>query len=206
MIDLYTVPTANGQKVQIMLEETGLAYTPHLVDLHAGAHRQASFLSLNPFARVPAIVDHAGPGGDVAVGESLAILVYLAEKSGQFLPTDVVERSQTLQWLSAISSNIGPLFRGEFMFTNIVPGKLQPAIDHFVGEAKKAFAMVDAHLATSAFLVGDTYTIADMSAYPVAATSSKRLPDGLAPYPHIRRWAADIGPRPAVQRGMKLFA
>ena len=205
MIDLYTVPTSNGQKVHIMLEETGLAYTPHLVDLHAGVHRQAAFLKLNPFARVPAIVDHDGPG-DVSVGESLAILVYLAEKSGQFLPTDVVGRSQTLQWLSAISSNIGPLFRGEFMFTNIVPGKLQPAIDHFVGEAKKAFAMLEAHLATSAFLVGAGYTIADMSAYPVAATSSKRLPDGLAPYPHIRRWAADIGSRPAVQRGMKLFA
>lgn len=205
MIDLYSVPTSNGQKVHILLEETGLPYTPHLIDLKAGVHRQAAFQKINPYARAPAIVDHDATS-DVAVSESLAILVYLAEKTGRFLPQDALGRCQTFQWLSAISANIAPLFRGEYMFTNIVPGKIQPAIDYFVGEAEKALAMLDRHLADRSFFVGDTYTIADISAYPVAATSGKRLPQGLAPYANIRRWAEVIAQRPAVQRGMNLFA
>jgi GST-like protein len=204
MIDLYTVPTANGQKVQIMLEETGLAYTPHLVDLHAGAHRQEPFLRLNPFARVPVIVDR--DSGDFAVGETLAILVYLAEKCGRFLPQDTRGRAEVLQWLSGISANIGPLFRGLFMFTSIVPGRIEPAIAYFRGEAEKAFAMLDRHLADRAYLVGDAYTVADISAYPVAVTSAKSLPAGLAPYANLRRWVDRIAERPAVARGMALFA
>ena len=203
MIDLYTVPTANGQKVQILLEETGLDYTPHLVDLSAGVHRQAPFLSMNPFGRVPAIVDRGA--GDLAVGETLAILMYLAEKAERFLPKDTRGRSEVLQWLSAISANIGPLFRGIFMFTSVVPGKIEPAIGYFRGEAEKAFAMLDRSLADRTWLVGDEYTIADISAYPVAVTSGKNLPQGLAPYPNVARWAERIGARPAVQRGMKLF-
>ena len=203
MIDLYSVPTGNGQKVHILLEETGLAYTPHLVDLYGGVHRQEPFLQLNPFGRVPAIVDRAA--GDLAVGESLAILMYLAEKSGQFLPQDTRGRTQVLQWLSAISANIVPLFRGIFMFSNVVPGKIEPAIAYFRGEAEKALAMLDRALADRTWLVGDAYTIADISAYPAAANATNYLPQGLTPYPNIARWAERIAARPAVQRGMKLF-
>jgi len=204
MIDLYTVPTANGQKIHIMLEETGVAYTPHLMDLYGGQHRTPEFRKLNPFARVPVIVDHDGPGGDFVVCETTAILRYLARKTQQFLPTDPRQHSEVDQWLSFINTNIGPLFRGEYMFANVVP--VRGAVDYFVNEAEKAFAVLNEFLAVRTFFVGETYTIADMNAYPVAATSSQRLPKGLEPYPNIRRWADSIATRPAVQRGMKLFA
>jgi GST-like protein len=206
MIDLYTVPTTNGQKVHIMLEECGLVYQPHLINLPGGEHRTPEFKALNPFTRVPIIVDHDAPGGDFVVCETIAILEYLADKTGQFIPTDVRQRSEVQQWLSFIATNIGPMFRGEFMFANIVPGKLQGAIDYFVGEGEKAFEVLNTYLAGRSYFVAETYTIADMNAYPVAVTSSKRLPNGLKPYPNIQRWADQVGARPAVQRGMALFA
>jgi GST-like protein len=206
MIDLYTVATANGQKIHIMLEEVGLAYTPHLMDLYGGQHRTPEFRKLNPFARVPVIVDHDAPGGggDFVVCETTAILRYLARKANMFRPEDPRLRSEVDQWLSFINTNIGPLFRGEFMFANVVP--VRGAVDYFVGEAEKAFAILNEFLATRTYFVGETYTIADINAYPVAATSSKRLPKGLEPYPHIQRWADNIAKRPGVQRGMQLFA
>jgi glutathione S-transferase len=205
MIDLYTVPTANGQKIHIMLEEVGLPYTPHLVDLYKGEHRTPEFRKLNPFARVPIIIDRNGPGGgDFAVCEGSAILRYLAEKTDQFLPTDSRIRSEVDQWLSFINANVGPLFRGEFMFTAMAPNP--EAVTYFVAEAEKAFGVLNEFLATRTYFVGEVYTIADINAYPVAAVSSKRLPKGLEPYPHVRRWADNIATRPAVQRGMALFA
>jgi glutathione S-transferase len=205
MIDLYTVPTANGQKVHIMLEECGLAYTPHLMDLFGGEHRSPEFRKLNPFSRVPVIVDHDGPDGEFVVCETVAILTYLAEKSGQFMPTGARGRSEVTQWLSFVATNIGPLFRGEFMFANVIPGQIRGAVEYFVSEADKALGVLNEVLSTRTYLVAETYSIADINAYPVAATSSKRLPKGLEPYPHIRRWAETIAARPAVARGMKLF-
>ncbi|MBL8645604.1 MAG: glutathione S-transferase family protein [Rhodospirillaceae bacterium] len=205
MIDLYTVPTANGQKIHIMLEEAGLAYTPHLMDLTGGQHRTPEFRKLNPFARVPVIVDHDGPGNsDFVVCETTAILRYLARKAGLFRPDDLRQRTQVDQWLSFINTNIGPLFRGEFMFASVVP--VRGAVDYFVAEAEKALGILNEFLADKTYFVGEAYSIADINAYPVAATSSKRLPKGLEPYPHLQRWAENIATRPAVQRGMKLFA
>jgi GSH-dependent disulfide-bond oxidoreductase len=206
MIDLYTVPTANGQKVHIMLEECDLPYQPHLINLHGGQHRTPEFRKLNPFTRVPVIVDHEAPGGDFAVCETIAILEYLADKTGRFMPTDARQRSEVQQWLSFVATNVGPMFRGEFMFNNIVPGKIRGAIDYYVAESEKALTVLNDVLEGRTYFVGESYTIADMNAYPVAATSSKRLPTGLAPYPHIQRWAERIAARPAVQRGMALFA
>lgn len=204
MIDLYTVPTANGQKIHVMLEECGLPYTPHLVDLKGGQHRTPEFRKLNPFARVPVIIDHDAPGGgDFVVCETTAILRYLGRKSGLFIPADVRQRSQMDQWMAFINTNIGPLFRGEFMFANVVP--VRGAVEYFVGEAEKAFEILNEFLSTRTYFVGETYTLADINAYPVAATSSKRLPKQLEPYPHLRRWADLIAKRPAVQRGMSLF-
>ncbi len=203
MIDLYSVPTANGQKAHIMLEECGLPYTPHLVDLKGGAHRQADFLKLNPNARVPVIVDH--DAGGFVVGESLAILTYLAEKSGKLLPKDAKGRSNVLQWLSAVASNMGPLFRGVFVFSHVVPGKHDDAIAYFKGEIDKAYAMLDKELATRAYLAGDEYTIADISAYPNVVTTAFMAPRGIEPFANLQKWAAKIGERPAVQRGLKLF-
>jgi glutathione S-transferase len=176
------------------------------MDLYGGAHKTPEFRKLNPFGRVPVIVDHDAPGGELVVCETIAILHYLADKTGRFMPADPRQRSEVQQWLSFIATNVGPLFRGEFMFANVVPGKIRGAVDYFIGEAEKAFAVLNEYLSGRVYLVGDTYTIADINAYPVAATSSQRLPQGLAPYPHIRRWAERIGERTAVQRGMALFA
>ena len=206
MIDLYTVPTANGQKVHIMLEECELPYTPHLMNLFGGEHRTPEFRKMNPFARVPVIVDHDAPGGDFAVCETTAILDYLAVKSGRFMPNDPRAQSEVRQWLSFIATNIGPLFRGEFMFANIVPGQIRGAVEYFVAEAQKAFGILNDYLADKHYFVGDAYTIADINAYPVAVTSSQRLPEGLKPYPNIQLWVDRVAVRPAVQRGMALFA
>ena len=207
MIQLYSVFTANGQKVHIMLEECELEYSAVAVDLHGGAHRTPEFRALNPFARVPVIIDHKGPNGEpIVVCETTAILDYLAHKSGKFLPTDQRGRTEVAQWLSFIAANVGPVMRGEFMFTSVVPGKLQPAIDYFTSEAVKSFGVIDAYLADHEYLAADQYTIADINAYPVAATSSKRLPDGIEPFANIKRWMAAIGERPGVQRGMAVLA
>ncbi|MDX2223744.1 MAG: glutathione S-transferase family protein [Rhodospirillaceae bacterium] len=207
MIDLYSVFTANGQKIHIMLEECDLEYTAHAVDLHGGAHRTPEFRKLNPFARVPVLVDDDGTGGaPVVVSETLAILDYLAAKAGRLMPADARGRADVMQWLASIAANVGPVFRGEFMFTAVVPGKIQPAIDYFKAEAAKALAMIDDHLRDREYLVAGQYTVADISAYPVAATSAKRLPDGVAPYANIRRWMEAISRRPAVQRGMAVLA
>ncbi len=203
MIDLYSVPTGNGQKVHIMLEECGLAYTPHLVDLKGGAHRQADFLRMNPNSRVPVIVDH--DAGGFAVSESSAILTYLAEKSGKFMPTDLKGRTIVQQWLSAVASNMGPLFRGVFVFSHVVQGKHDETINYFKGEIDKAYAMLDKELATRPYLAGDEYTIADISAFPNVVTTAFMSPRGIDPYPNLQKWAAKIGERPAVQRGLKLF-
>jgi GST-like protein len=207
MIDLYSVFTANGQKIHIMLEECDLEYTAHAVDLHGGAHRAPDFRKLNPFARVPVLVDDDGPdGAPVAVSETLAILDYLAGKTGRFMPADLRGRADVMQWLSFISANVGPVFRGEFMFTAVVPGMIQPAIDYFKAEAVKALQVIDDHLRDREFLAAGQYTVADISAYPVAATSAKRLPEGIAPFANIRRWMEGIARRPAVRRGMAVLA
>ncbi|MCB2107732.1 MAG: glutathione S-transferase C-terminal domain-containing protein [Rhodobacteraceae bacterium] len=206
MIQLYSVFTANGQKVHVMLEECELEYSAMAVDLVGGAHRTPEFRSLNPFARVPIIIDEQGPDGNpITVCETIAILEYLSAKTGRFMPSSARGRVEVAQWLSFITSNVGPLFRGIFMFSNIVPGKIQPAIEHFQTEAKKAFAVLDAYLADHEFLAANEYTIADINAYPVAATSSKSIARGLEPYTNIRRWADSIAKRAAVQRGMKVL-
>lgn len=189
-----------------MLEECALPYAPHLMNLYGGEHRTPEFRQLNPFSRVPVIVDHSATGGDFAVCETTAILQYLADKTGKFIPTDPRLRSEVQQWLSFIATNVGPLFRGEYMFANVVPGKISGAVDYFVGEAEKAFAVLNEYLAERNYFVGDMYTIADINAYPVAATSSQRLSSGLKNYPHIQRWADRIAERPAVKRAMALFA
>ena len=205
MIEFFGYPTSNCQKVAIALEELAFAYVPHRVDLRAGVHRSSSFREMNPIARVPVIIDHDGPEGDIVVAESLAILVYLAEKAGRLIPLDIAGRSRALQWLSSIASNINPIFRAEDLFSNKMPVKFQPGIDHYIGEGEKALAMLDGYLADRRFMVDDAYSIVDISAYTVAATSAMRLPRGLDNCPNLARWSAEIGRREAVIRGMTLF-
>jgi GST-like protein len=206
MIDLYSVPTANGQRVHIMLEETGLSYQPHLVDLYGGKHLESDYLEKNPFGRVPAMVDNNGPNGEViTIFEGHAILYYLAEKSGKFYPQDLGVRTQIHMWMSAVSSNLGPAFSAQFCFTTRAPERSEVAIERYISEARRGLQALELRLAGRDCIAGDECTIADILAYPVAATSAPRLDGGLEPYSNIMRWAEAIGSRDAVKRGMDLF-
>lgn len=206
MIDLYSVPTANGQRVHIMLEEAGLAYTPHFIDLPGGDHLKPEFLEKNPIGRAPAIVDNDGPGGQpLTVFEGHAILYYLAQKSQQFYPDDLAVRTQIHTWIAAVSCNLGPAFAAQFWFTTLAPERSDLAIDRYVAEAHRGLLALESHLSDRTFIAGDEYTIADIHAYPVAATSAARLDGKLDPYPNIQRWAEGISGREAVKRGMALF-
>lgn len=206
MIDLYSVPTANGQRVHIMLEETELPYTPHLVDLVGGKHLEPDFLAKNPFGRAPAIVDRDGPNGkEICVYEGHAILFYLAAKSGKFYSDDLAIQAEIHTWMSAISANLSPAFAAQFWFTTLAPEPSQVALDRAISEAHRGLKALDQHLEGRDYVAGESYTIADIHAYPVAATSASRLEGGLEPYPSIERWMSAIGERDAVQRGMTVL-
>lgn len=207
MIDLYSVPTANGQRVHIMLEETELAYTPHVVDLPGGGHLAEDFRKKNPFGRVPALIDNDGPDGKpVTLFEGHAILFYLAEKAGMFYPSDLATQAEIHMWMGAISANIAPAFSAQFWFTVIAPDGGEAALERAISEAHRGLAALEAHLEGRDYIAGGEYTIADIHAYPVAATSAARLEGGLDGYPNIQRWADGIAKRPAVQRGMAVLA
>ena len=207
MIDLYSVPTANGQRVHIMLEETGLPYTAHVVDLPGGGHLAEDFRQKNPFGRVPALIDHDAPSGDsITLFEGHAILFYLAEKAGMFYPRDLATQAEVHMWMGAISANIAPAFSAQFWFTVIAPEGGEAALKRALSEAHRGLAALDVHLEGRDFIAGEEYTIADIHAYPVAATSAARLDGGLDGYAHIQKWAEGIAKRPGVQRGMKVLA
>ncbi len=206
MIDLYSVPTANGQRVHIMLEETGLPYTAHMVDLVGGQHLKPDFIKKNPFGRAPVLVDHDGPNGEeITVFEGHGMLFYLAEKSGQFYPQDLAVRAEIHTWMSAISSNLSPAFAAQFWFTAIAPEPSQVALDRAVSEAHRGLTAIESHLKNREFMAGDEYTIADIHTYPVAATSASRLEGGLEKYPEIARWMMGISQRDGVARGMRVL-
>ncbi len=202
MIDLYTVATANGQKASIMLEEVGLPYRTHVIDLMKGQHKSPDYLAINPVGKVPAIIDHDTGGDPVTVFETPAILIYLAEKTGMLMPSDPAARAQMFIWFSVICAGVSPAFTGQFIFGTMAPEKIPYAIQYFDGEVARFLTALDGRLAKADYLAGDAYSIADVIAYPVAATSVPRLKDGIAPYPNLKRWADLVAQRPAVQRGM----
>ncbi len=203
MIDLYTAANApNAQKVSIMLEEAALPYALHALDFAANEHRSAAYLAVNPNGKVPAIVDREGPDGvPLTLTESGAILVYLAEKSGRLLARDGAARACTLQWLMFQMSAIGPTFHDGYYFLALAPERMPGAIDYFMAEITRVLGVLDARLATTAYLAGD-YSIADVATYPwIAAATGGGVP-GIEKLASLRRWFADVGGRPAVQRGM----
>lgn len=205
-IQLYSLPTANGQKVHIALEELGLSYEPRFVDMAAGEHRAGWYLELNPFGRAPLIVDPGGPGGaPIIVAETTAILLYLAEKCGRLMPTDPAERIEVVQWLSMIAANLGPAFRGEFHFGHKPHARNDDAKAYFTAEAHAGLAALERRLTGRAYLVGEAFTVADIQCFPVLATSAERLDSGLGGYPNLVRYRDSLAARPAVQRGMALF-
>lgn len=199
MIDLYTAATPNGHKVSIALEELGLPYRMHVLDLGAKEQKQAWFLAINPNGRIPAIVDRDAE--DFAVFESGAILIYLAEKTGRLMPPDPQGRSRVLQWLMFQMGGIGPMMGQANVFFRYFPEKIAPAIDRYQGEVRRLFRVLDHHLAGREFLAGD-YSIADIANWAWVRTyrwSGVEVDD----LPHLSRWIAAIRERPAVQRGIE---
>ena len=200
MIDLYTSPTPNGWKASIMLEETALPYTVKPIRLEKLEQKQPWYLKLNPNGRIPTIVDH--DEGGFAVFESGAILIYLAEKSGQFLPQDRKGRSTVIQWLMFQMGGIGPMMGQANVFFRYWPEKIQPAIDRYQHESRRLFEVLNGRLGESEYLAGD-YSIADIANWCWVRTHpwSGVAVDGLE---HLQRWLDAIGERPAVQAGVKV--
>jgi GST-like protein len=198
MIDLYTAPTPNGWKISIALEELGLPYEVHVVNLLAGEQKRPEYLRLNPNGRIPTIVDR--DAGDFAVFESGAILVYLAEKTGRLLPADPKGRSVAIQWLMFQMGGIGPMMGQANVFYRYFPEKIQPAIDRYQNECRRLFEVLDGRLAGREWLA-DAYSIADIANWSWVRTYkwSGVAIDGLD---HLRRWLDRMRERPACQRGV----
>jgi GST-like protein len=202
MIDLYSAATPNGHKVSIALEELALPYELHTLDLLQGTQKEPWFLALNPNGRIPAIVDRAED--NFAVFESGAILIYLAEKTGQLMPAGAKGRSQVLQWLMFQMGGIGPMMGQANVFYRYFPEKIQSAIDRYQGESRRLFGVLDARLTEHEYLAGD-YSIADIANWAWVRThkwSGVSL-DGL---PSLQRWVDAIGARPAVRKGILMPA
>ena len=212
-LQLYSLPTPNGVKVSIALEETGLPYEPHLVRFDANDQLSPEFLSLNPNNKIPAILDPDGPGGKpLALFESGAILVYLAAKTGQLMPVDVAARYETLQWLMFQMGGIGPMF-GQLGFFNKFAGKAyedKRPRDRYVAESRRLLGVLDKHLEGRAWIMGHEYTIADIASFPwinnlVGFYEAGELV-GFDDFANVKRVLATFLARPAVQRGLKIPA
>ena len=210
-IQLYSLPTPNGVKASIMLEETGLPYEPHLVRFETNDQTSPEFLSLNPNNKIPALIDPDGPDGQpLPLFESGAILIYLAEKSGKFLPRDAAGRYQTIQWLMFQMGGVGPMF-GQLGFFHKFAGKdyedKRPR-DRYVAESRRLLAVLNGHLENRAWMMGDTYTIADISIFPwvnnlVGFYGAAEIV-GYADFPHVERVLQAFVARPAVAAGLKI--
>jgi GSH-dependent disulfide-bond oxidoreductase len=198
MIDLYTAPTPNGWKASIALEELGLPYEVHVVNLMAGDQKQPDYRKLNPNGRIPTIVDREA--GNFAVFESGAILIYLAEKTGRLMPRDPKGRSLVIQWLMFQMGGIGPMMGQANVFFRYFPEKIQPAIDRYQHECRRLFEVLNARLADHEFLAGD-YSIADIANWSWVRTYkwSGISVDGLD---HLQRWLDQMRQRPACDKGI----
>ncbi len=206
MIDVYSWATPNGHKVHIMLEETGLRHCIHGVNIRTGDQFKPEFLKISPNNRIPAIVDHDGPGGKpLALFESGAILLYLASKSGKFLPEDLHERWQCLQWLMWQMGGVGPMFGQANHFRRYAKEKIAYAIERYTNEANRLTNVLDKRLGEARFVAGNAYTIADMAIFPWMRNAESRGID-MRLYPNAQRWFDEIGARPAVQRALKVLA
>jgi glutathione S-transferase len=202
VIDLYTWTTPNGRKVSIALEEMGLAYTVRPVPIRTGVQKEPPFLAINPNGRIPAIVDRAAD--DFAVFESGAILIYLAEKSGLFMPSEAKARSVVIQWLMWQMGGLGPMHGQANVFNRYFPEKIPSVIKRYQDETKRLFTVMNTRLADHAFLAGE-YSIADMACWPwVMQHDWAGVP--IDDLPHLQRWLAEIGERPAVKRGFDVPA
>lgn len=202
MIDLYTAATPNGWKASVMLEELNLPYTVHPVNLMKGEQKRPEYLRLNPNGRIPTIVDR--DLDDFVVFESGAILIYLAEKTGQLMPSDVKGRSRVIQWLMFQMGGVGPMMGQANVFFRYFPEKIQPAIDRYQKECRRLFEVLDGHLGGNEFLAGD-YSIADIATWCWVRThrwSGVSIDD----LEHLVRWRDQLAARPACQKGITIPA
>ena len=201
MIDFHFWPTPNGYKVSLFLEETGLPHTVKPVDIGKGEQFEPAYLAISPSGRMPAIVDHApADGGEpVSVFESGAILLYLAGKTGRFIPRDPRKRMQCIEWLFWQMAGLGPLTGQYGHFHVYAPEKISYAMTRYRSEAERLLGVLDKRLQRRKFIVGDDYTIADMACYPWIDPYSKARLD-LSPFPEVRRWHETIAGRAATRR------
>ena len=203
MIDLYTWTTPNGYKVSVMLEECGLEYAVHPVNIREGKQFTPEFIAVSPNSKIPAIVDR---DENLSIFESGAILVHLAEKTGKLLPARNPGRAKVLEWLFWQMAGIGPMMGQLNHFVNVAEEKVPYAIDRFMVESARLLKVMDDRLARSAFLGGEDYSIADIACYPWVAVGFPLIkavkPDIVGEGAGVARWCATIGDRPAVQRGM----
>ncbi len=209
MIDLYSAATPNGQKIHIMLEETNLEYRVTWIDIDKGDQFDPAFLQISPNNKVPAIVDHDGPGGDaIALFESGAILLYLADKTGRFLPEEPAKRWETLQWLMWQIGGFGPMLGQAHHFNRYAPMRpgnpvvLPYAQERYTNEAGRLYGVLDRRLAAHDYVAADEYTIADIAIFPWCRLHERQRQD-LGDYPNVRSWFERIAARPAVAKDMK---
>ena len=205
MIELHSSPTPNGQKVMIMLEETGLEWKHFDVNIRLGEQFSPEYLKLSPNNKIPAIVDTDGPGGGrYTMMESGAILWYLAEKTGKFLPKKAADRAQMLSWLMFVASGIGP-FTGQYVhFKTYAPEKIAYALNRYEFEALRHWGIVDARLAKKKYMVDDTYTVVDMALWGWARLVPNILGEHAAKFGNVKRLVDEISARPAVQKAIAL--
>lgn len=202
-IALYTWGTPNGRKISIALDEMELPYTVYPIDIGKGEQFAEAFSRISPNQKIPAIVDAQGPeGGSISLFESGAILIYLAEKTGLFMPSNAVVRLQTLEWLMWQMGNFGPMLGQAHHFRRFAKQEVPYATDRYSDEAQRLYDVLDARLAEREFLVGE-YTIADIATFPWTARHEWHGVD-LADFPNVKRWYESIAARPAVQSGMRV--
>ncbi len=206
MIEVYSWATPNGHKVHIMLEECALPYRTVAVNIGTGDQFKRDFLAISPNNKIPAIVDPKGPDGKpISLFESGAILMYLASKTGRFMPSDLRARWEMLQWLMFQMGGVGPMLGQAHHFRLYAPEKLPYAIERYSNEAKRLYGVMNTHLAKTKYFAGGEYSIADMAIFPWLRSWKNQGIDW-NDYPHLRGWFDEIGARPAVMRGVEVLA
>jgi GSH-dependent disulfide-bond oxidoreductase len=206
MIEVYSWATPNGHKVHIMLEECGLPYKAIAVDIGSGAQFESKFLAISPNNKIPAIVDPEGPGGQpISLFESGAILLYLAAKTGRFLPESTRGKYEVLQWLMFQMGGVGPMLGQAHHFRIYAPQKIEYAVDRYSNEARRLYGVMDRRLARSKYLGGPEYSIADIATFPWLRSWKNQGIDW-NDYPHLKGWFDEIAKRPAVMRGVEVLA
>jgi GSH-dependent disulfide-bond oxidoreductase len=206
MIEVYSWATPNGHKVHIMLEECGLPYRAHPIDIGAGDQFKAEFIAISPNNKIPAIVDPDGPEGEpISMFESGAILLYLATKTGKLLPASTRGKYDVLQWLMFQMGGVGPMLGQNHHFRLYAPEKLDYAIERYTKEAKRLYGVMDKRLAKSRYIAGNDYSIADVAIFPWLRNWKNQGIDW-NDHPHLKGWFDEIAARPAVQRGVEVLA